>query len=95
MNLRTLPEGQQRVLWYVLRERMVSFRSSDIQDFFPNKSGKEMGGLLSGLYRNEVLELISGGRDKSWKLSNELEKNLEKYRSEILEIKTYWPHSSK
>lgn len=104
--IRSLPGRQQIGLWVILNmpeisSNKFSFRSSEFSekmkryvadDIKSDEStyGKFIGGILSGLSRNDLLIKISGDRDVQWTLTEELLSNADAYKAAILEVKTYW-----
>ncbi|MFH1353770.1 MAG: hypothetical protein ABIH36_00615 [bacterium] len=87
-----LPQAQQRALYAILQFRQDTFRTSDvarkIEDFV---EGKAAGAVFGALYRNGYLKKLSGGRDKSWRLSDEAIKTRDELRRHIGEVKISWP----
>jgi len=94
-KLNELPQGQQKALYAILLLRQKSFLSSEVArgltkfGWSPNE-GKSVGGVMGALYRNGFLEKLQGGRDKRWKLSAEIEKQLSEIKKMIDSIKSYW-----
>jgi hypothetical protein len=91
-DIKSLSSNQQVALWVTLHFRQKSFYTSEVgkSKFFTEKGKKAIGGILSALYRNGFIEKVSGGRDKLWKLSSNIEKSKEYYLNELLKVKTYW-----
>jgi hypothetical protein len=104
--IRSLPGRQQVGLWVIFNMPEISsdkfsFRSSEfaekmkrhaVDDIKLDESiyGKFIGGILSGLSRNNLLIKVSGDRDVKWTLPEELLSNADDYKVAILEVKTYW-----
>lgn len=101
-KIQGLPAKQQIALWIILKnfhkKDIVSFTVGDFCDvakkYFkaddPEALGKIAGGLLSSLVRNEMVKKISGGRNKIWTVTDELNKNAKNYESAIFPITNYW-----
>lgn len=104
--VRSLPINQQIGLWVALglpnsSSDKFSFRSSEFATKIKHyvvdrvkldevKYGKFVGGVLSGLSRNNLLIKISGDRDALWALPKNLIEEIDLYKSAIFEIKVYW-----
>lgn len=105
-KIRTLPMRQQIALWVILRfpdadnEKFI-FKSSELANRFDkfasdkikkdkSEYGRFIGGILSGLSRNRILIKLSGDRDKSWTLVDEIKDNFDNYKKSLLEVKIYW-----
>jgi len=105
-RIRSLPFSQQVALFVILRmprsnESNFSFLSSyfaktfkpyakkhistDVEEF-----GKFIGGILSGLARNNILIKLTGDRDKVWTLSQEVKNNYDNFKKSLFNIKSYW-----
>ena len=105
-NLHSLPMAQQIGLYVILRfaeasEDNFSFLSSEFATKFKpfaNESkktdsseyGRFIGGILSGLSRNEIIKKVAGDRDARWALTSEIKNNFELFRQKLFEVKTYW-----
>ena len=105
-KISNLPARQQLALWVILRmdnadKKDIGFLSSKFAKKFKRyvsedvkkdseDYGRFVGGVLSGLYRNSFLKRISGGRDKLWVLSDDVNKNFEEYQKRLFVVKTYW-----
>lgn len=91
-NIKDLSSSQQVALWVILRLDQKSFYTSEIAEskYFTEEGKKAIGGILGALYRNGYIEKVSGGRDKLWKLSSEVESRKEDYKNELFKVKTYW-----
>jgi len=91
-NIKDLSTSQQMALWVILRAGKKSFYTSEIakSPFFTAKGKKAIGGIMSALYRNGIIEKISGGRDKLWKLSPSVERDKKSYKDKLFEAKAYW-----
>lgn len=92
IDINNLSSSQQVVLWIILHFKQKSFLSSEVtkSKFFTEEGGKAIGGILGALYRNGFIEKISGGRDKLWRLNDEIEKNKECYKDQLFKVKAYW-----
>lgn len=91
-NIKDLSPSQQIALWVILHLKQKSFYTSEVanSEFFTNQGKKAIGGIMSALCRNGIIEKVSGGRDKLWKLNPSIEKEKEFYVQEITKVKTYW-----
>jgi len=91
-NIKDLSSSQQVALWVILRLNKRSFLTSEVAEskLFTKQGKKAIGGIMSALYRNGTIEKVSGGRDKSWKLSPPVEKNKDFYKKELFKVKSYW-----
>lgn len=90
-----LPQNQQKALYVILLLRQKSFLTSEVANKlirlgWTRNEGKSIGGVMSALYRNGLLEKIQGGRNKRWKLSNGAEGQLSEIKKMIDFIKSYW-----
>lgn len=86
-----LPQAQQRALQAILQLRRDTFHTSDVAkmiEYFAE--GKAAGAVLGALYRNGYLKKLSGGRDKTWRLSDDAVKVRDELRKHIEEAKTSW-----
>lgn len=86
-----LPAAQQKALFTILRFHRPGFRTSEVR----NKMGKDTGGrsvgaVLGALYRNSYLEKVAGGRDKTWKLSDEVVQSGDIIKEQLKAVKQYW-----
>lgn len=92
LNIENLSSSQQVALWVILRLNKKSFFTSEVAEskFFTEEGKKAVGGIMSALYRNKLIEKVSGGRDKLWKLSPPIEKGKEFYEKELFKTKAYW-----
>lgn len=92
VNITNLSPSQQVALWVILHLKQKSFYTSEVakSNLFTKKGKYAIGGIMSSLYKNGVVERLSGGRDKLWKLSNAIEENREFYKKEISKVKVYW-----
>lgn len=90
-NIRDLPEGQQKILVTLLKIKTPTFRTSEVVEKLTDEpSGRSVGGVLGSLYRNGYLEKVSGGRDKTWKLSAAAVKATDEIQRQLSDIKRYW-----
>lgn len=91
-EINNLSPSQQMALWIILKEDKKAFYTSEVakSKFFTDKGKKAIGGIMSALYRNGLIEKVSGGRDKLWKLSPAVEKNKKVYKNELYKVKAYW-----
>lgn len=101
-KVRDLPVLQQVGLYFILHKldslKNESFKSSQfsqaMQEFIKVKDaaqhGKTIGGVLSSLSRNGLIERVSGGRDPSWIIAEEVSKKKSAYKKAVFDIKTYW-----
>jgi len=102
-KIRELPARQQIALWVILKNFHKSertfFTTSDLIEKMgkflvekdPEKSGHIMGGIISSLSRNKVIEPVSGGRQPIWQVVPEIHKDAKKYEKAIFPVTTYWP----
>lgn len=106
IKVRSLPVAQQIATYVILRMANsnlngFSFLSSSFALAFKpfvkkhittdmDEYGKFIGGILSGLMRNDVLVKLSGDRDKLWTLSDEIKKHFDDYKELLFEMKVYW-----
>ena len=104
--IRSLPFNQQVALWLITQmpraeKENFSFYSSDFtkkllpylkKEFAtdPGESGKFAGAILSGLARNNLLEKITGDKDKLWTLSKIVKDHYSDIKQNLFEVKTYW-----
>jgi Mn-dependent DtxR family transcriptional regulator len=90
-ELADLPEAQQKALWLILKLDKPAFRTSEIAKKMGGEvSGQSAGAVLGALYRNGYLEKVQGGRDKLWRLSNEVAEIKNEIRKQMAEVKQYW-----
>jgi hypothetical protein len=94
-KINELSQNQQKALYTIFLLRQESFLSSEVARKllslgWVKGEGKSVGGVLSALYRNGFLEKIQGGRDKRWKFSEEVNRNLSGIKKLLDLIKTYW-----
>lgn len=96
LNVQNLSSSQQVALWAILRLNKKSFFTSEIANskFFTEEGKKAVGGIMSALYRNGIIEKVSGGRDKLWKLNPSIEKEEEFFKKELFKTKAYWRSSN-
>ena len=86
-----LSQAQQRALQAILQLRQDTFRTSDVSKKIEDLvEGKAAGAVLGALYRNGYLKKLSGGRDKSWRLSDEAIKVRDELKQHIGEVKITW-----
>lgn len=92
LDMNSLSSSQQVALWVILRFKEKSFYTSEVAEskFFTEQGKKSIGGILGALLRNGFIVKVSGGRDKLWKLSVEIENNKDFYLKELFKVKTYW-----
>lgn len=101
-KVRDLPVLQQVGLYYVLDKlhspKSEGFKSSEFSQIMlayiktkdAAQHGKTIGGILSSLSRNGLIERVSGGRDPSWTISDEVKEQRLAYKKAVFNIKTYW-----
>jgi len=99
-KIRNLPFKQQVALYVLLktaRKRgkftFANFINDMVPLFYKNEQEKLpriLGGLLSSLMRNGMIERLSGGRHPIWRLNPELHKNSAKYRKTMRPSYAYW-----
>lgn len=86
-----LPPAQQRVLQAILQLQKSVFHTSEVARKIESFArGKAAGGVLGALYRNGYLKKLSGGRDKTWRLSDEAIKARDELKQHIGEVKVSW-----
>lgn len=92
LNIQNLSSSQQVALWVILKLNRKSFYTSEVTNskVFTEQGKKAVGGIMSALYRNGIIEKVSGGRDKLWKLNPSVEEEKEFYIQEITKVKAYW-----
>lgn len=92
VSIADLSPNQQVALWVILHFRHKSFYTSEVaaSSLFTRKGKYAIGGIMSSLHKNGVIERLSGGRDKLWKLNETVGKNREFYKREIFKVKAYW-----
>jgi hypothetical protein len=105
-KVRKLPVKQQIALWVILKyfhkSSSTSFKTSEFAEkakFFigssdPKTNARTMGGIVSSLVRNGVIEQLSGGREPVWQLVKELHENAKDYENVFSPIVTYWEESN-
>lgn len=90
-ELDSLPEAQQKSLEVVLRLKKPSFRTSEIiPKLDVSMNGRSVGGILGSLFRNGYLQRLQGGRDKLWKLSDDVEQQRDEIKKKLNQVKEYW-----
>ena len=101
-KVRSLPARQQIGLWVILKnfhqkkgtwftapefaEKMRKFLISDDTD----NLARIMGGILSSLLRNGMIEQLSGGRKPVWQVVSELHRHAKEYEEAMFPVITYW-----
>ena len=101
-RVRALPAKQQIALWVILKkfhkkegtwftvakfgDEMTKYLSPDK----PEELGRIIGGILSSLVRNEMIEQFTGGRKPIWTVVPELHRNAKEYEKSIFPVVTFW-----
>lgn len=69
-----LTSAQQKVLQIVLQIPAFTFNTADIiaKSAHFSADGQAIGGVLGSLYRLGMLERLSGGRNKEWRVASHL-----------------------
>lgn len=101
-RIKNLPPKQQIGLYVILAKlysrKNESFLSSNfseaMQKYFKiddsAQYGKTIGGILSSLSRNNLIERVSGGRNPLWTIPEDIKKNSSLYKNAIFNVTTYW-----
>lgn len=101
-DVRELPARQQVALWVILKkfhkEKGTWFTVADfaneMKTYLDSKDldslGRVIGGILSSLVRNEMIEQFTGGRNPVWSVNSELHKHAKEYADSIYPVITYW-----
>lgn len=101
-EIRKLPAKQQIAIWVILKNFnkkdgiyfSVSAFGNEMKKYLVYKDaeslGKIMGGLLSSLVRNGMIEQLSGGRNTIWTVNSELQKNAKEYIKLIFPVVSFW-----
>lgn len=100
-KVRSLPAKQQIALWVILKhfhtESGTWFTAPDFADkakryivSSDKEAARTLGGILSSLVRNEMIEQLSGGRKPVWQVVPELHKHAAEYMKAIFPTITYW-----
>ncbi|MFA6408043.1 MAG: hypothetical protein WCW36_01020 [Candidatus Paceibacterota bacterium] len=101
-KVRSLPAKQQIALWLILKEfhkpkgtwftalefaiKMKKYLLSED----PAELARIIGGIISSLKRNGMIEQFTGGRKPVWQVTPELHKNAKKYQDAVFPVVTYW-----
>ncbi|MDP3997652.1 MAG: hypothetical protein Q8P73_04100 [bacterium] len=93
-TIKDLPGAQQKMLDVILSFRRPSFRTSDVVEKTKtdDMNGRSVGAILGSLHKNGYLVKVQGGRDKLWRLSDEVENSKDGIRTQLTEVKQYWSH---
>ena len=101
-KVKKLPAKQQIALWVVLKNFNAPSGTRFTASDFARKAGmivgstdarenaRTLGGILSSLVRNGVVEQFTGGRQPVWQLVPELHKNAKEYEKIFNPVVTYW-----
>ena len=100
-NVRSLPAKQQLALWVILKHfhtpQGTWFTAPDFADkakkFIVSDeavAARTLGGILSSLVRNGMIEQLSGGRKPVWQVVPELHKHAVEYTKALFPTVTYW-----
>lgn len=95
-KVQALPISQQVALWFILRDfhrskgtwftvpELALIMKKFLKSKDPKSVAKSMGGIMSSLIRNGMIEKMAGGRKPVWQVVPELHKHAGEYRQEIL-----------
>lgn len=100
-EVRNLPAKQQIAVWVILTKFskkkytfLVSDFAEEMKKYLSPKNMKDlariMGGVLSSLVRNGMIEQLTGGRNIIWTINPEIKKNAKEYSKLIFPVVTYW-----
>ena len=86
-----LPGAQQKALFMILRLKQSAFRTSEmVEKLGGDNDGRSVGAVLGSLARNGYLVKIQGGRDKTWRVSDEAGERREEITASLGTLKEYW-----
>lgn len=108
-KVKALPIRQQVGLYTILCELLGEDRTIFSTAEFANKThryflvdnvdamGNILGGILSSLVRNGMVERVAGGgkRESVWLLAPELHRHAKEYKQLIFPVYTYWEGKKK
>lgn len=101
-KIRSLPAKQQVGLWVILnkfhKEKGTWFTTADfsieMQKYLtpddPQQLARIMGGVMSSLLRNGVIEQFTGGQKPVWTVSPEIRKYAKEIKDSIFPVIAYW-----
>ena len=101
-KVKKLPIKQQIALWVILKHFNATSGARFTAADFGLKAGmiagstdarenaRTLGGILSSLVRNGVVEQFTGGRQPVWQIVSELHENAHEYEKIFNPVVTYW-----